>query len=323
MTFDGQGVGDSAIPNGTANSGDQPSSPPQPNTSTATYVVEQEFCKAKWFTRGWTLQELIAPTEVVFYAKGWKYIGKRSYMRPMLQRITGISKSALQGKGMESDSVARRMSWMAKRSTTRVEDLAYSLLGIFDVNMPLLYGEGEKAFMRLQEEIMKNNDDHSLFAWTPSDDSDSTIPRPRAAFALHPREFASASMIGYSPFFPGEGQPYALTNKGIQMRLCLSPLDNISPFSEETYAAILECHYTDRALLKFRPAIVIQRLSTQATKQATQYCRLTNMGLVAIDVDQFQKAKWKDVYLCKTIPRWWYVSEQMKQHASLGIPQDW
>jgi hypothetical protein len=71
----------------------------------------------------------------------------------------------LRGKDLELVSVARRMSWAAKRTTTRDEDIAYSLLGIFDVNMPLLYGEGKKAFARLEEEILKVSDDQSLFAW--------------------------------------------------------------------------------------------------------------------------------------------------------------
>jgi hypothetical protein len=61
------------------------------------------------------------------------------------------------------------MSWASNRQTTRVEDIAYSLLGIFDINMPMLYREGEKAFIRLQEEIIKKSNDLSIFAWKPGD----------------------------------------------------------------------------------------------------------------------------------------------------------
>ncbi|KAJ4355566.1 uncharacterized protein N0V89_003584 [Didymosphaeria variabile] len=82
---------------------------------------------------------------------------------------------AQMGADLGSVSVAERMRWASKRETTRTEDIAYCLLGIFDVNMPLLYGEGEKAFTRLQEEIMKNSDDQTIFAWVPSSAGSSDI----------------------------------------------------------------------------------------------------------------------------------------------------
>ena len=75
---------------------------------------------------------------------------------------------------INSASVAQKMSWASKRTTTRLEDMAYSLMGIFDVNMPLLYGEGQKAFIRLQHEIVRVSDDESIFAWTDSDLDEST-----------------------------------------------------------------------------------------------------------------------------------------------------
>ncbi|KAL6710522.1 hypothetical protein ACN47E_008570 [Coniothyrium glycines] len=266
--------------------------------ASAIYIAEKDLRNARWFTRGWTLQELIAPKDVVFYAKGWKLLGRRQFMRPMLRQITGISDAALRCGNLNNESVARRMSWMAKRSTTRVEDMAYSLLGIFDVNMPLLYGEGDKAFIRLQEEIMKNSDDQSLFAWTPPFTADGPHS-PRTAFATHPSDFATAGNIEYSPFFFGQGQPFALTNKGIQLRLCLLPAKT---GAEERYMALLECHYSEESSRKHRPAIIIQRL----TKSATQYCRLANTSLVPVHVNEWSRAEWKDVYLCKTIPRpWW------------------
>src|SRR5450755_1681993 len=86
-------------------------------------------------------------------------------MQPLISRITGIQGEVLLGGSVENFSVAQRMSWAAKRYTTRLEDLAYCLMGLFNVNMPMLYGEGERAFIRLQEEIMKVSDDDSLFAW--------------------------------------------------------------------------------------------------------------------------------------------------------------
>lgn len=122
---------------------------------------------SKWFTRGWTLQELIAPAEVVFYSRDWRRLGSKSgALMYTLSDITGIKMEYLRGEDIESASVAQRMHWASRRKTSRVEDMAYCLLGIFDVNMPLIYGEGKKAFKRLQEEIMKRKPaDHTLFAW--------------------------------------------------------------------------------------------------------------------------------------------------------------
>ncbi|KAF2108494.1 heterokaryon incompatibility protein-domain-containing protein, partial [Lophiotrema nucula] len=130
-----------------------------------------DLSRSAWFTRGWTLQEMLAPQNVAFYSAGWHFLGHRadlSLEKPILE-ATGIleeQKSVLQSFDLGSWSIAERMSWASRRRTTRKEDLAYCLLGIFGVNMPLLYGEGESAaFIRLQGEIMKVSDDHSLFAW--------------------------------------------------------------------------------------------------------------------------------------------------------------
>jgi hypothetical protein len=128
--------------------------------------MPSDFTGSRWFTRGWTLQELIAPKQVVFYSRGWEEIGTKERLCSVLEGTTKIDKGVLLGKDLKSTSVADRMSWAATRTTTRSEDMAYSLLGLFDVNMPLLYGEGQKAFMRLQEEILKTSNDQSLFVWT-------------------------------------------------------------------------------------------------------------------------------------------------------------
>ncbi|RDX43480.1 hypothetical protein OH76DRAFT_1487856 [Lentinus brumalis] len=118
-----------------------------------------------WFKRGWTLQELLAPEDVVFLAWDWSIIGTKAGLSEELERITMVPQSALR---LEEDiwivSVAQRMSWAAHRATTRPEDEAYCLMGIFDINMPPLYGEGRNAFCRLQEEIMRKSIDTSLFA---------------------------------------------------------------------------------------------------------------------------------------------------------------
>jgi len=117
---------------------------------------ESAFRKSRWFTRGWTLQELIAPASVEFFSLEGKRLGDKKSLERQVHEITGIAIQALQGNPLSDFSVTERMSWAAKRRTTRKEDEAYSLLGIFDVHMPLIYGEGKKAFIRLKEEIDKS-----------------------------------------------------------------------------------------------------------------------------------------------------------------------
>lgn len=149
----------------------------------------------RWFSRGWTLQELLAPRKIIFYGKEWTFIGAKETLPKTLQQITGIPAEILSAtKALGTVSVAARMSWAAHRETTRVEDMAYCLLGIFDVNMPLLYGEGSKAFLRLQSEIMSQTQDDSLFAWCADQESATRFPY-RGLFASSPKEFADCGGI--------------------------------------------------------------------------------------------------------------------------------
>ncbi|KAH9848615.1 heterokaryon incompatibility protein-domain-containing protein [Lenzites betulinus] len=127
---------------------------------------DSDFWQSRWHERGWTLQELVAPPYVVFLTCDWTFLGTKTGLARTLERITGVDAAILLGlKRVESASVAKRMSWAASRKTTRVEDRAYSLLGIFGVHMPPIYGEGTNAFLRLQEEIIKHIPDQSIFAW--------------------------------------------------------------------------------------------------------------------------------------------------------------
>ncbi|KAH7076197.1 heterokaryon incompatibility protein-domain-containing protein [Paraphoma chrysanthemicola] len=125
----------------------------------------KHFADSRWWTRGWTLQELLAPKVVEFYNAEWRRIGSRNSTRKHVSYASGIHEDMLCGQDVTTCDVAVRMSWAAKRQTTRVEDQAYCLMGLFNVNMPLLYGEGFQAFTRLQEEILRVTEDYSLFLW--------------------------------------------------------------------------------------------------------------------------------------------------------------
>jgi hypothetical protein len=117
---------------------------------------ESSFRKSRWFARGWTLQELLAPASVEFFSKEGEQLGNKRSLERHIHEVTGVPVKALRNSPLSDFSVHERMLWVEKRETTRKEDKAYSLLGIFDVYMPLIYGEGrEKAFMRLRGEIDK------------------------------------------------------------------------------------------------------------------------------------------------------------------------
>jgi WD40 repeat protein len=114
---------------------------------------EAAFRNSRWFTRGWTLQELIAPLLVEFFCLNGNRLGDKKSLEGQLHKITGIPVSALRGSPLSHFSFNKRVLWTRSRETKREEDLAYSLLGIFDILIPIIYGEGkENAFRRLNRE---------------------------------------------------------------------------------------------------------------------------------------------------------------------------
>jgi hypothetical protein len=183
------------------------------------------FRKSAWFTRGWTLQELIAPKIVRFFDQYWRYIGDKHDLASLVSEITRINPEVLTSR-VTLPSVAQRMSWAAGRKTTRVEDRAYSLMGIFGVNMPPLYGEGDKAFIRLQEEIMRQSFDHSLFTWEPTKSGCGLL-------AESPDQFSNGGNIVHISYdryvlqlkVGLENPDYAQTNFGTRIHLPLERTD--------------------------------------------------------------------------------------------------
>ena len=154
-----------------------------------------KFRECRWFTRGWTLQELIAPKRVEFYDRTWAHRGLRDDIATTLQGITLIPAGIFTGQQkLSATSVSQRMSWASLRRTTRIEDEAYCLLGIFSIYMPLIYGEGLKSFRRLQEEIIKSTGDLSILAWQ----------------ATHPGRPDRLLAVGTASFFVGPGIIYSI-----------------------------------------------------------------------------------------------------------------
>jgi hypothetical protein len=121
---------------------------------------ESDFQKSRWFTRGWTVQELLAPSSVEFFSREQKRLGDKGSLKQQIHERTGIAHSALQETPLSQFSVDERFSWIERRQTKLEEDKAYSLLGIFDIYMPLIYGEGEEnAFKRLRASIQMEKED--------------------------------------------------------------------------------------------------------------------------------------------------------------------
>ncbi|KAN0112546.1 HET domain containing protein [Hyaloscypha variabilis] len=209
-------------------------------TSTEMALSGLEFSElfrlSRWFTRGWTLQELLAPRDIEFYSNDLSLLGTKNSLRNEISSITGIdiqylwrelagdiyignlekkfiAQSIQHATPLRKASVGEMFSWLSHRTTTRLEDMAYCMLGIFELNMPLLYGEGSKAFTRLQEEIMKVSDDHTLFCWAWN------TSQNRGSFLSEvPSAYKQASRI-----VPKQADkrpaPYTFTNAGLSIRL--------------------------------------------------------------------------------------------------------
>lgn len=234
-------------------------------------VAWSKFEESSWFTRCWTLQELLAPRQRTFCTVDWgvwfllEKIDEASQDNGMsivwareLECITGIPAKLLYSHHMNlnSFSIAQKMSWAARRQATRREDVAYSLLGLFDVNMPLLYGEGSRAFRRLQLEIMKQSSDESIFVWMPSDG-----PRGRAQvfqlLATSPAHFESCGKThnGGAPRTTGSS-PYAMTNQGLDFRgLCYK----VTRHSREEFILPLKCYEGNELATQRQWALLLLR----------------------------------------------------------------
>ncbi|CAH0053755.1 unnamed protein product [Clonostachys solani] len=209
-----------------------------------------KFRQSRWFTRGWTLQELIASPNVEFLASDWTYLGAKTGdmdFTKLLVDITGIQLEVLTGEMSPQDvSVAARMHWAADRQTSRIEDIAYCLLGIFDVNMPLLYGEGKRSFTRLQEAILAKEDDQSIFAWhSDSESTDATggksqLSQMNGLLADSPSRFWDKSDIETTMPLTLSGEPPTVTSRGLGVDFLLLPCPKIQMVDAD-FRVILNC----------------------------------------------------------------------------------
>lgn len=216
---------------------------------------------------------LIAPFEVRFLDREWKLIGTKSTFRFQLSQCTGIHPDILLDSTSKHDfiladiSIAQRMCWAVGRAASRVEDIAYSLLGIFDVNLPLVYGEGSKAFIRLQEEIIKHSDDQSIFAWENGTEYS-------ALLAHSPEQFKYCREVNkYRPLI--RAIPFSMTNMGLKIRL------PVVVWGMNTYLALLAC--TDNQNGGMNIAIYLK-----PGEAAGQYLRTQFEGLSRVSITEHE-----------------------------------
>ncbi|MCJ1392634.1 hypothetical protein MMC18_005504 [Xylographa bjoerkii] len=227
------------------------------------------FRKSRWFTRGWTLQELLAPEKMIFFCQDWNVIGTKYALAHEVSSITKINEQYL--FNFETASVAARMSWASRRETTRPEDKAYSLMGIFKVNMPLLYGEGRKAFYKLQLQILDMVDDESIFAWTGDTYRETYHGR---LLASSPADFFDCGDISLyesiQSVFDVNRPPYTMTNKGLRVepllirhsfaysQIFIAPLNCSRGKEKESVAILLEWETPHNKWIRILPAASLE-----------------------------------------------------------------
>lgn len=193
-----------------------------------------------WFTRGWTLQELLAPRTMKFYGKGWVPLSNSvndkqdTHMLDALSRATGIPHHDLRYFRPGTRNVHEKMMWAANRTTTRVEDIAYCLIGLFDVSLTIAYGEGQRAFYRLMEAIIDRCGEWEIMAWAgrPSADSAALPESPRCYRALGEACATTTSSVSKDN---GLGQRawrgdrhFIMTKRGLQLKLLVVDLPSSS-----------------------------------------------------------------------------------------------
>ncbi|KAL9611126.1 MAG: hypothetical protein Q9167_004206 [Letrouitia subvulpina] len=284
--------------------------------------LKTKFAQSRWFTRGWTLQELLAPRSVVFYDRNWIEFGSKVSLEEELYAITRIKSDYLFYPRLAS--IAARMSWASSRATTRLEDNAYCLLGLFDVNMPLLYGEGEKAFRRLQHEIIRYTDDETIFAWRNKRLSKSGM------FAQSSRDFAeSGDIIPIKLIdgkFPSERfshvvsmqrkTPYTMTNFGLSFEVSFAYICDLPERADgqeaKTCVAALAC----------------ARSSSQETPLAVELEDWLGRGVVRANPARIQYFnKPSNCSMVSSRPRTYFVQEVTvpdnnvkRLHVERGLP---
>lgn len=242
--------------------------------------VMSQFRESRWFTRGWTLQELLAPQKVCFFGQDWQLLGSKKTLIGPLQDIARVNFGALASPStVPSYSIATRMSWATDRTTTRAEDRAYCMLGILGVHMPLLYGEGQNAFRRLQEELIKISDDETIFAHSGPN-----------VLAKGPEEFSSGKEL--TILKKSTSTPYSITNAGLRIHMrVIEPNPNEPIKSGRSAMGILNCHYNVALRRDYYIALPMER-----TGMANTYRKVGRL-LQYVNTDEATTVEYQTIFI--------------------------
>lgn len=295
------------------------------------YLKDSAFRNSRWFTRGWTLQELLAPQTVVFYASDWTvvfnpflfqdFISKETELghetgsaqatwpetkqliaanklrASLLAEITHISTHLRAFGGnleLQSISAACKFAWAAKRNTTRVEDMAYCLMGLMGVNMPLLYSEGSMAFVRLQEAVLGRSDDISMLGWGYGQSAGvNRTSRETYILARSPAAFLGYPAQNLRHYGRIPGLHHTITGHGLHIELPMTRIDN----AKDVWLAIIE-----EAPVKGKhlPIGIILTREEMSTSESIIFRRSPGCPPVCLWGPEFSKLPFKSVYFQDT-----------------------
>ena len=293
---------------------------------------KETFSSAKWFTRGWTLQELIAPYNVFFYDRDWKFLGTKHDLITEIRARTSIDSTTLRYPlAFRKRSIAKRMSWASRRTTTRKEDMAYCMLGLFDIHMPMLYGEGNAAFRRLQEEIIRTSDDQTILVWgyalNASEQLFDKLGQPTDP--CMDLSFRESDILTSSPYdFRNSGDfvsvehpdalnipTYAMTNRGLHISLPIARL----PWKE---IGLLACSIT--GYNQYCVGILLGKTTTG--RRSCYHMTSPSCRIIKVPMSAVLEAEVKTVYIMTerttklTEPAWWGNLDERKSIDTLRHP---
>lgn len=233
-----------------------PDVPSRPEESDVGYGEDTEdpeapdssFRRSRWFSRGWTLLELLAPRELRYYSSSWGFLGSSKTLSTLTRQVAAMAQTPETLELLlESSSVSQVMSWASGRQTSTPEDLPYCLSGIFGARIPISYGEGaDQAFLKLQRWLIENRNDQSVLAWgyngsERSDDKD--MAALSSVLARTPADFSGCGSISPCKAWKEKEPPFVgFTSEGMRMRLPLVTLTtDVSTAPQSTVYAILNC----------------------------------------------------------------------------------
>jgi hypothetical protein len=251
---------------------------------------------------------LLAPATVVFFDHAWVDIGTKSSLEEVLSEITGIHDFEF----YEEACVAQKMSWASNRQTTRVEDKAYCLMGLFGVNMPLLYGEGQTSFLRLQLEIIKLCDDESIFAWSSESEAGGLLAKSPRAFEGSGRVRPISNDASIQAYFWKERHHFTMTNKGLHISFFLIPslelLDEMKgglpSGSSQVFVAPLCCSWGEDNTC---PAIILWRVQDNFE---LNFQRIPDQALLKLNMQKVMIQCQKSLWSASMSQKFVYVRQQ-------------